>query len=59
VARSLRLAEQSERPQFREALLEEAEAVRDAASAEALVKSDRADIEAAYGRAREALGAPQ
>jgi uncharacterized membrane protein len=52
-----RLAEQGENPQLRQALSEQTEAIWEATSATALVKSDRADIEGAYRRAREALGA--
>jgi len=51
-----RLGEESQNPQFRQALSEQADAVWEAASATPLVKSDRADIEAAYRRTREALG---
>jgi uncharacterized membrane protein len=52
-----RLGEQSENPQLRHALSDQAEAVWEAVSVPALVKTDRADIEAAYRRARIALGA--
>ena len=51
-----RLAEQIGDPQFREPLSQQIEAVWEAASAETLVKSDRADVEAVYRRACEALG---
>jgi uncharacterized membrane protein len=51
-----RLAEQSEDQRLRQALSDQAEAVWEAVSVTALVKADRADIEAAYRRAREALG---
>ena len=43
-------------PSFRSALLEQVEAVWEATAADSLVKLDRTDIEAAYRRAREALG---
>jgi len=49
------LAEQIEDARLREALSPQVEAVWEAASAQALVKSDRADVEAAYRRACEAL----
>jgi uncharacterized membrane protein len=52
-----RLAEQSENQHLRQALSDQAEAVWEAASVTALVKADRADIEAAYRKARVALGA--
>ena len=52
-----RLAEQSENQHLRQALSEQAEAVWEATSATGFVKADRADIEAAYRRARVALGA--
>jgi len=42
---------------LREALLAQVEAIWEATSRESLVKADRADIEAAYRIAREALGA--
>jgi uncharacterized membrane protein len=51
-----RLAEHIEELSFRDALLEQVEAVWEATAADALVKADRGDIEAAYRRAREALG---
>lgn len=51
-----RLAAQSEDPQLRQALAQQAEAIWEAASEQALVKSDRTDIEAAYRVARDALG---
>jgi uncharacterized membrane protein len=52
-----RLAEQSENEHLRQALSDQAEAVWEAVSVTALVKADRADIEAAYRKARVALGA--
>ena len=52
-----RLAEQSEDQKLRQALSDQAEAVWEAVSVMAFVKADRADIEAAYRRARVALGA--
>jgi uncharacterized membrane protein len=51
-----KLAEQGEGVDFREALTEQVEAVWEAASTEALVKADLADVEAAYRAAREAFG---
>jgi uncharacterized membrane protein len=51
-----RLAEHIEETSFRDALLEQVEAVWEATAADALVKSDRTDVETAYRRAREALG---
>ena len=51
-----RLAEHITEPSFRDALLEQVEAVWEATAADALVKADRTDVEAAYRRAREALG---
>jgi uncharacterized membrane protein len=52
-----RLAEQSEDQKLRQALSDQAEAVWEAVSVMALVKADRADIEAAYRKARVALEA--
>ena len=52
-----RLAEQSESQNLRQALSDQTEAVWEATSATGFVKADRADIEAAYRRARVALGA--
>jgi uncharacterized membrane protein len=51
-----RLGEHADNVQFREALAEQVDAVWEATSVESLVKTDRADVEAAYRRAREALG---
>jgi len=51
-----RLAEHIAAPSFRAALLEQVEAVWEATADDALVKLDRTDVEAAYRRAREALG---
>jgi uncharacterized membrane protein len=51
------LAVQIEDPPSRAPLLEEVEAVWEAASGETLVRADRADVAAAYRAAREALGA--
>lgn len=51
-----RLAAHIEDARYREALLEQVEAVWEQGSGAALAKSDRADIEAAYRAAREALG---
>ena len=51
-----RLAEHIAEPSFRDALLEQVEAVWEATAADTLVKLDRTDGEAAYRRAREALG---
>jgi uncharacterized membrane protein len=51
-----RLAEHIEETSFRDALLEQVEAVWEATAADPLVKSDRTDVETAYRRAREALG---
>ena len=50
-----RLAQEIDNPGVREALAQQLEAVREAASVETLVKSDRTDVEAAYRAAREAL----
>jgi len=50
-----RLAEQIEDGQYRAALLQQVEAVKEAVPAQALVTSDRADIEAAYLVARQVL----
>jgi uncharacterized membrane protein len=52
-----RLARQVDNPRVREALAQQAEAVWEAASTDTLVKSDRADVEAAYHATREALTA--
>ena len=51
-----RLAEHITEPSFRDALREQVEAVWEATAADALVKADRTDVEAAYRRARVALG---
>src|SRR5215831_12900357 len=51
-----RLAEQVDDLRFREALSQQVDALWEQVSAENLVKSDRADVEAAYRRACEALG---
>ncbi|HMB34178.1 MAG TPA: DUF2254 family protein, partial [Methylomirabilota bacterium] len=51
-----RLAEQVEDPALREALRQQVDAVWEAVSAQALVKSDRADVEKAYRRACDLLG---
>jgi uncharacterized membrane protein len=51
-----RLAEQVEDAPFREALRQQVDAVWEAVSAEALVKSDRADVERAYRRVSDLLG---
>ena len=51
-----RLAEHIAEPSFRDALLEQVEAVWEATAADTLAKLDRTDVEAAYRRAREALG---
>jgi uncharacterized membrane protein len=53
-----RLAEQIGDTKVREPLSRQAEAVWETASAEALVKLDRADVEAAYRWACETLGTP-
>jgi len=50
-----RLAEHITEPSFRDALLEQVEAVWEATVSDTLVKIDRTDVEAAYRRAREAL----
>jgi uncharacterized membrane protein len=52
-----RLGQQSEDGKLLQALSEQAEAVWEAVSVTALVKADRADIEAAYRKARAALEA--
>jgi uncharacterized membrane protein len=49
------LANQSKNPRFHEALVEQTEAVWEAASTREFVKADRADIETAYRRACAAL----
>src|SRR5262252_4519483 len=51
-----RLAEQVDDLRFREALSQQVDALWEQVSTENLVKSDRADVEAAYRRACEALG---
>ncbi len=51
-----RLAEQVEDASFREALRQQVDAVWEAVSTEALVKSDRADVEKAYCLACVMLG---
>src|SRR5215469_13841915 len=51
-----RLAEQVDDLRFREALSQQVDALWEQVAAENLVKSDRADVEAAYRRACEALG---
>jgi uncharacterized membrane protein len=51
-----RLTEQVNDVRLREALSQQVDAVWEQVSAESLVKSDRADVEAAYRRANEALG---
>jgi uncharacterized membrane protein len=50
-----RLAEHITEPSFRDALLEQVEAVWEATVSDTLVKIDRTDVEAAYRRARQAL----
>ena len=55
--RFARLAEHIEEPHRRECLLQQADAVWEAASRQPFVRIDRADIEAAYHTARRALGA--
>ena len=51
-----RLAEQVDHARFHDALSQQVEAVWEAAAAESFVKADRADIEAGYRHAGEALG---